>query len=1110
MTDRIKHASNALIKRIMILILAAALLPLGAACAGGAGGLVINEVVSSNRRSFVDAVLGSPDWIELYNGSARDLDLSGCGLSDNMRELHKYIFPEGTVIEAGGYLLVCAADNSGTAESELLCTGFRLSKNGEYLIVTDGYDQLLCQLELPALSTDVSYARRGDGGYGYCATPTPNVANTEAIASTLDALFGKQDDGALVLSEVMPVAGQNGRAWAELYNTGETALSLGGFYLSDSPVNLTRWEFPETVIPAGGYIAVYITGLGDEGAGLHTSFKLGADEHALLLSDRKGELLGELKWEAGIPAGVSAVRGEGICYTAFPSFEAENSDAVFHTLTLAQMPADDPVHISEVQKTNRISVIDGDGDRSEWAELHNASDEAASLHGYFLSDDSAEPYKWALPDMELSAGGYLVIFLSGKDRSDPAHELHASFGLSEDENILCLTRLDGMLQQQMPLDGLDGYNISVGLDETGEIRYFSQPTPGSENGRGFEIADLIGCFHSDGVFISEVSAATEAGSGQNDWIELYNGGKEAVRLAGWRLSDDPLLPDKWQFPDMTIGAGDYLVIEASSHVARQSESVAPFGISTGGETLLLSDADGLPVDSFETGALTAGLSAGRIETDESIARVFFATPTRGRKNSAEAFTGYAPLPSLSDVRLYHAEDFSVAITCAEEDAAIRYTLDGSKPTERSALYTEPIDVRENTVLRAASFMDGRLSSQVATANYLFDEPHTIPVVCVDCAPADLSAVLRTSSRSDKPEREASLGYYEADGSLGLRFTCGVKAKGAGTLAYAQKSLSLKLRATYGQTEISYPFFEDYAYTTFSSLALRNGGQDWNNARIRDAFCQNLAEAEGLFLDNTPTRPVAVYLNGAYWGLYDLSEDQDSNYLETHYGVDGDSVDIIRRNATVLAGSVKELLRLRDYAMKTDLGSDEAFKAYGEWIDVAYFTDYLIVQSYLGNTDMFNQKYWRSQDYSLKWRPVFFDLDFGYCSLKNNPLAHFFNAEGVPSGDGSRTYFELYIGLYKNRAWREYCVERYVEVVMTYFNAERATTLLDKMIAEREDEMARQIARWTQPCSMKEWREELASLRKIVVGRPEYALKGMARYFGVSDAELETLIAKYTA
>ena len=159
--------------------------------------------------------------------------------------------------------------------------------------------------------------------------------------------------------------------------------------------------------------------------------------------------------------------------------------------------------------------------------------------------------------------------------------------------------------------------------------------------------------------------------------------------------------------------------------------------------------------------------------------------------------------------------------------------------------------------------------------------------------------------------------------------------------------------------------------------------------------------------------------------------------------------------------------------------------------------------------MFNQKYWRTTDYKLKWRPVFYDLDSSFSTATRDIIGQFFNPNGVPSFNQSLTYFEIYIGLKQNKTWRDYCVERYVEVVEKYFNAERATALFDQMVDEIRPEMPRQIAKWGKPDSMRTWENEIAKMRSNVEERPAYALENMRRYFGLSKAELNELIAKYS-
>lgn len=186
--------------------------------------------------------------------------------------------------------------------------------------------------------------------------------------------------------------------------------------------------------------------------------------------------------------------------------------------------------------------------------------------------------------------------------------------------------------------------------------------------------------------------------------------------------------------------------------------------------------------------------------------------------------------------------------------------------------------------------------------------------------------------------------------------------------------------------------------------------------MRDAVCMRMVE--GLNIDNCATRPVVAYINGRYWGIYDLNEDQNADFLAAHYGVNPDEVDIIRRNTGALKGSSADIKRVRDFAGSRNLSNEELFKQYLEWVDVDYFTDYLIAQIYFCNGDMFNQKYWRSHDYSVKWRPVFYDLDFGL-SGSQNLLYDYFNPVGVPSANGSLTDMRLYVGLEKNAEWREF-------------------------------------------------------------------------------------------
>ncbi len=142
--------------------------------------------------------------------------------------------------------------------------------------------------------------------------------------------------------------------------------------------------------------------------------------------------------------------------------------------------------ISEFQASNVDTLLDMDGDSSDWIEIHNGSEQAVDLAGWYLTDDQSDLTKWQLPDLELQADGYLVVFASGKDRVGP--ELHTNFRLSSDGEYLGLIAPDGVT---VVSDFGDAFprqlaDTSFGLRDNAFL-FFAEPSPGSANelGSGF-------------------------------------------------------------------------------------------------------------------------------------------------------------------------------------------------------------------------------------------------------------------------------------------------------------------------------------------------------------------------------------------------------------------------------------------------------------------------------------------------------------------------------------------------------------------------------------------------------------------------------------------------
>ena len=149
------------------------------------------------------------------------------------------------------------------------------------------------------------------------------------------------------------------------------------------------------------------------------------------------------------------------------------------------------------------------------------------------------------------------------------------------------------------------------------------------------------------------------------------------------------------------------------------------------------------------------------------------------------------------------------------------------------------------------------------------------------------------------------------------------------------------------------------------------------------------------VDCANSRPVVLYVNGSYHGLYDFNEELNSKYLENHFGVDSDTVNTIMRNGSIaMKGTNKDFKTIFNYAKNAKLSDDAKYRDFLEQVDEDYFIDYVICRTFMLETDTFNQKYWRTTDYKIKWRPILYDLDYCFMSGATRDIMHlYFKKEG---------------------------------------------------------------------------------------------------------------------
>ena len=412
------------------------------------------------------------------------------------------------------------------------------------------------------------------------------------------------------------------------------------------------------------------------------------------------------------------------------------------------------------------------------------------------------------------------------------------------------------------------------------------------------------------------------------------------------------------------------------------------------------------------------------------------------------------------------------------------------------------------MLRVRAFRAGYLPSETVTVTYLFTDKHTVPVVTLVMEPKAWEKL--RWAKYEKLEVEAALAYYESDGSFGTAFPAGLTIRGGASRKKWHKSFGVHLRADYGQKQVTYPFWGEGTALAYANLTLRNGSQDMTRARMRDSFC--VRAARNLNVDKIMTRPVAVYVNGEYYGLADLNEGMNQDYVETHYGINGDKVNIVEWNDTVTHGSGAGLKALRTFVAEHDLADDENYALFCTMVDIDAFTDYLIAETFFCNCDYHNLMYWGTDDGSFPYRPVLYDMDNTLLEGNShyNNMKKFLSTSGFTYG-ANKYYVDtgLFGALKRNAAWRQKFVERYAYLLCHDFSVDTLVALVDTMAEELRPEIGYNIEKWKTPQSYAYWEKQVGILREQIPLRHEKIQVILRGEFNVSKQDWAALMQRFS-
>jgi len=604
----------------------------------------------------------------------------------------------------------------------------------------------------------------------------------------------------------------------------------------------------------------------------------------------------------------------------------------------------------------------------------------------------------------------------------------------------------------------------------------------------------------------------------SDWLELYNNSDLKIDLSGYYITDNLTNPQKWRIPPGTeINPYGYIVFWADG---RNSGLHTNFKLEGLGEQIGVYNSLGNVIDSVTYPRQYSDISSGRITGDASW--LFFQTPTPGNSNIYPGFHGISSEPVFSLEGGFYSQSVQVEISGNEPDSEIRYTLNGSEPDSTSLKYISPINLDKTTIIRVKIHEKDRLPGKIITQTYFINEPdHDLPVLSISTDPENLwdpDSGIYVNYDEDW-ERPCGFEYFDSSGSQQFNINAGIKIFGGTSRARPQKSFSIYARDRYGDGEIHYRLLPGRDNEIYKSFLLRNAANDWSGdwrgTMFRDALIHTIPENQ-MDLDYQSYQPAVIYLNGEYWGILNIRDKHNEDYCEVLYGVNRDSVDIIKHNEVVAGDSVL-YTEMMNYLENNDFYSEENYQTASSMIDIEEFINYMIVEIYSCNIDWpaNNHRLWRSKEKDGKWRWMLFDTEFGFNGFQWAPVTTnmFTKAldpdieDYVNKGLKAPWATRVFIKLAQNEEFVNRFVSTYLSHVYTTYSPERVVRIIDSLRNNLVSEMPRHIEKWGSEggiYSMSVWEQNVQGMRDFAHDRPQYAIRHLKQTFVLADSDKLTL------
>lgn len=613
---------------------------------------------------------------------------------------------------------------------------------------------------------------------------------------------------------------------------------------------------------------------------------------------------------------------------------------------------------------------------------------------------------------------------------------------------------------------------------------------------------------------SNLNGLTDEYGNREDWVEFYNAGGSAVNLTGYYLSDQPANPLKWQFPaGVSISAGGRLVVICSNkntfggtyyHTNFKLTQTKP-------ESILFSDASGVLLENILLAPTLANHSRGRAP-DGAVVWSVFTSPTPNTANSPTS-ADYTATPVFSQIAGFYPGTVNLTITCSTPGATIRYTTNGNEPTAASTIYTVPLNISTTQVIRAKAFgtNPSELPGIINSNTYFINVNHSVAVISI--FGNDVSTLLNGS----QIDADAGLEYFDKSLTLRAEATGTSNKHGNDSWFYNQRGFDFVSKDQYGTNyALRWKLFSRKNRNEYQRIivkALANDNYPFENgAHIRDPYVHTLSQWAKLRMDERTYEPCVVYVNGQYWGLYDMREKvDDSDFIDYYHNSDVPNIQMLKTWGGTWseyggAQAQTDWNNLSNFIQSNNMAVPANYNYVDSLLSVKSLIDYFVLNSYVVCSDWlnWNTQWWRGINPNAnkrKWRYTLWDEDATF--------GHYINYTGVPTtgptadpcnpenlgNPGGQGHVPILNALMNNPDFYQYYVTRFADLANTHFRCDSLIYLLDSLVNQFQPEMAGQIARWGG--NMGQWQQNVQTMRNFINSRCAALTQGMVDCYNLT-------------